>query len=94
MPRLEKHIERILGEAGECLTAAENTLRLNAEFGDSNPYTITEIVACADKMPNLRREGKKYCAWGCMTKSKAITRVSLEEALAIRPRNNQKNRRR
>jgi hypothetical protein len=61
MPRLESHIERILGEARECLTAVEITLLLNAEFGDSNPYTITEIVACADKMPDLRKDGKKYC---------------------------------
>ena len=61
MPHLESHIERILAEARECLTAVEITLRLNAEFGDSEPYTTTEIVACADEMPNLRREGKKYC---------------------------------
>jgi hypothetical protein len=61
MPRLESHIDRILAEARECLTAVEIVLRLNAEFGDSQAYTITEILACADKMPNLRREGKKYC---------------------------------
>jgi len=30
MARLENHIERILGEARECLTAVEITLRLNA----------------------------------------------------------------
>jgi hypothetical protein len=39
MARLENHIDRILGEAGECLTAVEITLRLNAEFGDREPYT-------------------------------------------------------
>jgi hypothetical protein len=48
MPRLEDHIDRILGDARECLTAVEITLRLNAEFGDSEAYTITEVVACAD----------------------------------------------
>jgi hypothetical protein len=46
MASLEAHIDRILAEAG-CLTAVEITLRLNAEFS-SNPYTITEVVACAD----------------------------------------------
>jgi hypothetical protein len=62
MASLENHIARILGEARECLTAVEITLRLNAESASSsNPYAITEIVACADKMPTLRRDGKKYC---------------------------------
>jgi hypothetical protein len=61
MARLEDHIDRILGESWECLTTVEITLRLNTDFGDSEPYTPAEIEACADKMPNLRREGKKYC---------------------------------
>jgi hypothetical protein len=55
---LENHVERILGESGGCFTAVEITLRLNAEF---EPYTPAEIEACADKMPDLRKEGKKYC---------------------------------
>ena len=62
MPSLENHITRILGEAKECLTAVEITVRLNAEFGGKDtPHTITEIEACADKMPNLRKSEKKYC---------------------------------
>jgi hypothetical protein len=68
--RLENHIERILGESGGCFTAVEITLRLNAEFGDSDPYTPAEIEACADKMPNLHKEGKKYCREGRLISSK------------------------
>ena len=59
MASLEAQIDRILAEAG-ALTAVEITLRLNAEFSN-NPYTITEVVACADRMPNLLRSGKEYC---------------------------------
>jgi hypothetical protein len=58
---LEDHIERILGKAGDCLTAAEITLRLNGEFRQGEPNTPAEIEACADKVSNLAREGKKYC---------------------------------
>ncbi len=60
MAPLTNHIDRILG-VGECLTAVEITLRLNAELGSGNPYTISEVVRCADKMPNLVRSGKEYC---------------------------------
>jgi len=59
MARLEDHIEKILGKAGDCLTAAEIRLRLNRELGDSEPYTPAEIEACADKMPNLRKGRKE-----------------------------------
>jgi hypothetical protein len=91
MARLEDHIERILGEAGECLTAVEITLRLNGEVpGSRNPYTITEIVACAircriyarmesrivsARMPFDASQARKRVA-----KSKAIERVSLKHA--------------
>ena len=61
MASLANHIDRILSE-GECLTAVEITLRLNEEFsGSRNPYKIFEIVACADKMPNVLKSGKQYC---------------------------------
>jgi hypothetical protein len=59
MASLEGQIDRILAEVG-ALTAVEITLRLNAELS-SNPYTITEVVACANRMPNLLRSGKEYC---------------------------------
>jgi len=62
MTTLENHIDRILS-GGECLTAVEITLRLNAEFStSSNPYTIYEIVKCADKMPDVYRSGKEYAS--------------------------------
>jgi hypothetical protein len=62
MATLESHINRILIEANECLTAVEITLRLNADFsGRAYPYRIGEIVTCADRMLNLRKDGKKYC---------------------------------
>ena len=62
MSILADRINRILGEKDECLTAVEITLRLNAEFSESkNPYRISEIVGCADKMPNLSRSGREYC---------------------------------
>lgn len=60
MASLENHINRLL-EKGECLTAVEIALRLNAELGSNNPHTISEVVRCADKMPNLVRSGKEYC---------------------------------
>jgi len=43
----------------DCLTAAEITLRLNGELGDSEPYMPAEIEACADKMPSLRKGRKE-----------------------------------
>jgi hypothetical protein len=60
MASLENHINRLL-EKGECLTAVEITLRLDAELGSSNAYTISEVVRCADNMPNLVKSGKEYC---------------------------------
>jgi len=61
MVTLANHIERILS-GGECLAAVEITSRLNEEFtGSNNPYTISEIVRCADNMPGLYRSGKEYC---------------------------------
>jgi hypothetical protein len=62
MASLAEHIERILRESGESLTAVEITSRLNSEFSQiRNPYQIKEIVACAERMPNLDRAGKEYC---------------------------------
>ena len=62
MPSLENHIDRILGEARECLTAEEITDRLNQEGGRrADPYTAGEIRGKLDAMPNIRRPGKKYC---------------------------------
>ncbi len=62
MPRLENHIDRTLGEARECLTAQEITDRLNQEVGKSEgPYSVGEIEAKLDAMPNIRKAGKKYC---------------------------------
>jgi len=62
MATLEDHINRILDEAGECLTAVEITLRLDAEMsGSPKRYTISEIVLCAEQIPNLRRSGNRYC---------------------------------
>jgi hypothetical protein len=59
---LAKHIERILRESGEFLTAVEITSRLNSEFTEiRNPYLIKEIVSCAEQMPNLYKAGKEYC---------------------------------
>jgi hypothetical protein len=60
MASLENHINRVL-EKGGCLTAVEITLRLDAELGINNSYTISEVVKCADRMPNLVRSGKEYC---------------------------------
>jgi hypothetical protein len=60
MASLENHIDRIL-TSGECLTAVEITLRLDAELGSSNPYTISDVVRCADKMSNVVKSGKQYC---------------------------------
>lgn len=60
MASLANRIDRILS-AGECLTAVEITLRLNAESGRSNPYTISEVVRCADNMTSLVKSGKEYC---------------------------------
>lgn len=60
MASLANHIDRILS-AGECLTAVEITLRLDTELGSGNPYTISEVVRCADNMPNLAKSGKEYC---------------------------------
>jgi len=60
MASLENHIDRILTN-GECLTAVEITLRLDAELGSSNPYTISEVVRCADSMTSLVKSGKQYC---------------------------------
>jgi len=62
MTNLKAKIDRVIAQAGGCLTAVEITLRLNGEIGDSpNPYTISEIVSCADSMSNLHRFGKEYC---------------------------------
>jgi hypothetical protein len=61
MPALATLINRILGEKGECLTAVEITLRLNAKHDSRNPYLIAEVVECAEKMPNLYKSGKEYC---------------------------------
>jgi hypothetical protein len=59
MANLESHIDRILVEAG-CFTAVEITLWLNNKSA-VRPYTIHDIVACADKMPNVRGDGKRSC---------------------------------
>jgi hypothetical protein len=59
MASLANHIDRWLS-SGECLTALGITFRLNAEFSTS-PYRIPEVVACAEKMPNLHKSGKEYC---------------------------------
>jgi len=59
MASLENHIDRIL-TSGECLTAVEITLRLDAELG-SNPHTISGVVRCADSMTSLVKSGKQYC---------------------------------
>lgn len=62
MTSLRAKIDRIVTEAGGCLTAVEITLRLNGEISDNlHPYTISEIVSCADSMSNLHRFGKEYC---------------------------------
>jgi hypothetical protein len=62
MTNLRAKIDRIIADAGGCLTAVEITLRLNAEIGGSlDKYTISEVVACADSMSNLHRFGKEYC---------------------------------
>jgi hypothetical protein len=62
MTNLKAKIDRIVAEAGGRLTAVEITLRLNAEISDNlHPYTISEIVSCADSMSNLQRFGKEYC---------------------------------
>lgn len=61
MSILADRIDRILSEKGECLTAVEITLRLNAESSSNNPFKIGEIVACADGMPGLYKSGKEYC---------------------------------
>ena len=60
MASLANHIDRIL-KSGECLSAVEIFLRLDTEHSSPKPFTITEIVMCADKMPNLLRSGKEYC---------------------------------
>jgi hypothetical protein len=60
MATLANHIDRILSTE-RSLTAVEITLRLNAELGSGNPYTISEVVRCADNMPNLVKSGKEYC---------------------------------
>ena len=60
MPTLTDHIDRILS-AGECLTAVEISLRLDAEMPNSpHQFTMSEIARCADQMPNLIRAGKEY----------------------------------
>jgi hypothetical protein len=60
MATLASHIDRILS-TGEWLTAVEIALRLDAELGINNSYTISEVVMCADNMPSLVRSGKEYC---------------------------------
>jgi hypothetical protein len=60
MTNLANHIDRILS-TGECITAVEIALRLDAQFGGGRRYSIGEIAACADKMPNVYRSGNEYC---------------------------------
>jgi hypothetical protein len=62
MTRLEDHIDRILGESWECLTAVEITLRLNTDFGDSEPYTPAEIEACVTKCRTFAEKEKNIAA--------------------------------
>jgi len=65
MPSLENHIARTLGEARECLTVAEITERLNAEFGRKQtpnaPYQVGEIESHLRSMSNVYAKGDKYC---------------------------------
>ena len=60
MPTLENHIDRILGEARECLTPPEIADRLNSEPSGGN-YTGAEIKGRLDKMRTVYAKGDKYC---------------------------------
>lgn len=60
MTSLGNHINRLLSVV-ECLTAVELTLRLDAELGSSNHYTLSDVVRCADSMVSLVKSGKEYC---------------------------------
>jgi hypothetical protein len=62
----------------------EITLRLNAEFGDSEPYTPARSKSAPTKCRIFAKKESNIAACECqpkhMTKSKAITRVNLERS--------------
>jgi hypothetical protein len=60
----EDHIARTIAEARECLTAAEITHRLNAEFAGGHvdtPYKEGVVRGLLERMPNIYTKGDKYC---------------------------------
>ena len=62
MTSLENQISGILGEAKECLTLVEITIRLNTDFGSLKiPYSVVEVQRCADRMRNVVKLDSKYC---------------------------------